>query len=315
MKAARTSLTIRYRGPLSGCNYDCAYCPFAKTTDSRATLAEDRSALERFCGWAERRTEPLSILFTPWGEALVRQHYRAAMIRLSHLAHIGTVAIQTNLSRSPDWASEADPARIAFWVTWHPTETPLAPFLARLAVLDRLGIGYSVGVVAVRTHFDAIARLRAKLPPHVYLWINAEESLQGQYSPAEVERLVAIDPLFELNNRAYASAGLSCGAGHSSITVRGDGSAWRCHFVETPIGNIYAPDFEQALYPRLCPKGSCNCHIGYSDLDMLDFAGLFGDGRLERRAASPTRIQAQARLERFDAALRQTISDAATGSP
>lgn len=301
---APAPLTIRYRGPLSGCNYDCAYCPFAKTKDSRATLAEDRRALDRFCDWAEQRNGPLSILFTPWGEALVRQYYREAMTRLSHLPHLQTVAIQTNLSRSPDWAAGADPRRIAFWVTWHPTQTRLAPFLARLAALDRLGIAYSVGVVAVRAHFGAIAELRAALPPDVYLWINAEESLQGRYAAEEVEQLVAIDPLFELNNRSYASAGLDCAAGRSSITVRGDGSAWRCHLVDVAIGNIYDSDFDRALKPRACPQSACNCHIGYGELDALDFSGLFGAGLTERRASAPTRAQANARLAAFDALMR-----------
>ncbi|MBY8825136.1 STM4011 family radical SAM protein [Sphingomonas colocasiae] len=305
MSAAAPALTIRYRGPLSGCNYDCGYCPFAKTSDSRETLAEDRAALDRFCDWVADRDRPVSILFTPWGEALVRPYYRAAMIRLSRLAHIGTVAIQTNLSRAPDWAAAADTARIAFWITWHPTEAGLSPFLARLAVLDRLGIGYSVGVVAVRAHFDAIARLRAELPPHIYLWINAEESLQGCYTEDEVERLAAIDPLFELNNRAYASAGLACAAGEASISVRGDGTAWRCHFVQVPIGNIYDAGFEQSLFPRPCPRAECNCHIGYGELDALDFPGLFGAGLTERRASFPTRAAAQARLARFDAIPRQ----------
>lgn len=302
--SAPAPLTIRYRGPLSGCNYDCGYCPFAKTKDSRATLAEDRRALDRFCDWAEHRSGPLSILFTPWGEALVRQYYREAMIRLSHLPHLQTVAIQTNLSRSPDWAAAADPRRIAFWITWHPTQTRLAPFLVRLAVLDRLGIAYSVGAVAVRAHFAAIAELRAALPPDVYLWINAEESLQGRYTAAEVEQLAAIDPLFELNNRSYPSAGLDCASGRSSITVRGDGSAWRCHFVDVPIGNIYHPEFDRALQPRACPQSACNCHIGYGELDALDFSGLFGAGVTERRATAPTRAQADARLTAFDALMR-----------
>lgn len=45
-------LTILYRGPLASCDYDCPYCPFAKRRDSRAQLTADRSALERFAGWA-----------------------------------------------------------------------------------------------------------------------------------------------------------------------------------------------------------------------------------------------------------------------
>lgn len=298
------ALTIRYRGPLSGCNYDCAYCPFAKTRDSRETLAQDRAALDRFCDWVDGRVKPVSILFTPWGEALVRSYYREAMVRLSHMPHVGTVAIQTNLSRRPDWAAEADASRIAFWVTWHPTEARIGAFLSRLAVLDQLGINYSVGVVALREHFAAISELRAALPPETYLWINAEESLQGQYSAQEIDYLAAIDPLFELNNRSYASAGLPCAAGQSSISVRGDGSAWRCHFIEVPIGNIYDPGFEQSLFPRACPQSQCNCHIGYGELDALDFAGLFGSGRTERRAVAPTRAAAQRRLADFDALRR-----------
>lgn len=294
-------LTIRYRGPLSGCNYDCGYCPFAKTKDSRATLTQDRRDLDRFCDWVAARTAPVSILFTPWGEALVRGYYRDALIRLSHLDTVETVAIQTNLSRSPDWAADADSRRLRLWVTYHPSETTLAPFLARIARLEGLGIGYSVGCVADRAQFDAIERLRAALPPHVYLWVNAEESLQGQYSAEEVERLVAIDPLFELNNRAYASLGLPCDAGESSITVRGDGSIWRCHFVETCVGNIYDGGLEAALIPRTCPKPSCNCHIGYGQMPVLDFPGLFGTGVTERCATSPTRQQAQDRLAAFDA--------------
>jgi hypothetical protein len=295
------SLAIRYRGPLSGCNYDCGYCPFAKKRDSRATLAEDRAALERFTDWAAERTDTLSILFTPWGEALVRGYYRDAMIRLSHLPHVETVAIQTNLARSPDWAADAARDRIAFWVTYHPTETALAPFLKRLAVLDQLGVRYSVGTVAVRAHFDAIAALRAALPAETYLWINAEESLQGTYSPAEVEQLAAIDPLFELNNRAFPSAGLACSAGADTITVRGDGAAWRCHFIDVPIGNIYDLHFATAPTSQACPKATCNCHIGYGQIDALDFNGLFGDGLTERRATAPNRAMAQVRLAALDA--------------
>lgn len=294
-------LTIRYRGPLSSCNYDCGYCPFAKRKDSRATLAEDRHDLERFSAWLAQRRSPISVLFTPWGEALVRQYYRDALIQLSHLDHVNTVAIQTNLSRMPDWAIDANPKRLALWVTYHPSETALAPFLKRLSKLDALGISYSVGCVAQRDQFTAIAALRAALPTSVYLWINAEESLQGRYSLEEIEQLVAIDPLFELNNRSYETIGVPCAAGQTSITVRGDGSMWRCHFIEEHIGNIYDDDFESALVARPCPNQSCNCHIGYGQMPIMDFSGLYGSGLHERRATAPTRAQALTRLAAFDA--------------
>ena len=301
MDAARRALTILWRGPLSSCNYDCAYCPFAKRKDSRATLAADKAALERFIGWAVSRGSPLSILFTPWGEALIRRHYRDAIIRLSHAANIETVAIQTNLSAPIGWIADCNRATAAFWATYHPGESDRAGFVAKIHALEAMGVRYSVGVVAVRAHFDEIERLRADLPRGAYLWVNAEEALQGCYSDAEIERLAAVDPLFELNNRSYRSRGRSCATGETVISVRGDGEARRCHFVNMAIGNIYDEAFEGALRAAPCPNESCNCHIGYSHLKALGMESLFGHGMLERRAAMPARAAARRLIGAFDA--------------
>ncbi|MGF7146746.1 hypothetical protein FHS96_000355 [Sphingomonas zeicaulis] len=290
------ALTILWRGPLSSCNYACSYCPFAKRKDSRATLATDRAQLKRFTDWALARLYPLAILFTPWGEALVRRHYRDAITRLSHAPHVQTVAVQTNLSTPIDWIADCDRRSAAFWTTYHPGETNRPRFLERIHAMEAMGVRYSVGVVALRQHFDEIERLRADLPANAYLWINAEEALQGCYTEAEVERLVAVDPLFELNNRAWPSLGRPCAAGETAISVRGDGEARRCHFVDTPIGNIYDEAFEQALRPRTCPKLSCNCHIGYSHLKELALAEVFGAGMVERRAAAPVRDNVARRI-------------------
>lgn len=295
-----SALTILWRGPLSGCNYACPYCPFAKRKDSRATLAADKAALERFSGWALSRPRPLSILFTPWGEALIRRHYREAIVRLSHAPHIETVAIQTNLSAPIGWIADCDRASAAFWATYHPGETDRGRFTDRIRALEAMGVRYSVGVVGLRAHFDEIERLRAELPPAAYLWINAEESIQGCYSDAEIERLAAVDPLFELNNRAWPSRGRPCAAGETVISVRGDGEARRCHFVAAPIGNIFDPDFERGLGPAACPKASCNCHIGYSHLKELEFGALFGAGLVERRADAPSRADALGRIAAFE---------------
>ena len=101
------NLSILYRGPLASCNYDCPYCPFAKRHDPPGALRADRAALERFVGWVAGETGTrISVLFTPWGEGLTRSWYRAALVRLSHLAHVERVAIQTNLSCRLDWVEE-----------------------------------------------------------------------------------------------------------------------------------------------------------------------------------------------------------------
>jgi hypothetical protein len=70
------------------------------------------------------------------------------------------------------------------------------------------------------------------------------------------------------------------------ISVDGDGTMRRCHFVRTPLGNIYEPGFERALLPRPCTNETCGCHIGYVHMDELRLHEVFGAGVLERIPAS-----------------------------
>src|SRR5262249_46300496 len=106
------NLSILYRGPLSSCNYACWYCPFAKDHETAEELAKDRRALERFVDWVASHPEhKIGILFTPWGEALIRRWYQRALVRLTNLAHVRRAAIQTNLSCSLDWSAACDKER------------------------------------------------------------------------------------------------------------------------------------------------------------------------------------------------------------
>ena len=277
------NLSILYRGPLSSCNYDCAYCPFAKRVESPGELAADRRALERFVEWVAGRTGcALSVLFTPWGEALVRPWYQRALVELTRLPHVVRAAIQTNLSCRLDWVAQCDRDHLALWATYHPTEVTRERFVARCRELDRLGVRFSVGAVGLREHLGEIERLRRELPSHVYLWVNAYKRQPDYYLDEDLRRLEAVDPLFLLNNRHHESFGRSCRAGTSVISVDGDGTARRCHFVREPLGNIYEEGFEQALYDRPCPNATCGCHIGYVHLDYLKLYEVFGAGVLER---------------------------------
>lgn len=296
---APSHLTILWRGHLSGCNYDCHYCPFGKTADTRENLEADRIALEKFTGWVSERDYDVSILFTPWGEGLIRNYYREAMRKLSHMTDVRTVAIQTNLSCSVEWIETCNTDSIAFWATYHPTETDRASFLTRIAKLSDMDIRHSVGVVATRESFDEIERLRSDLPDSTYLWINAEEDIKGHYDPLEIDRLSRIDPLFELNNIDYPSKDRACATGHTSISVLADGTARRCHFIPTPIGNIYDATFEESLTERPCANKICNCHIGYSHMPDLGFSTLYADGMIERRANRPSRADARIRIANF----------------
>lgn len=295
------NLSILYRGPLASCNYGCPYCPFGKRHDTREALARDYAALERFVAWIDAREDGrFKILFTPWGEALIRRPYRDAMTRLSHLQQVDRVAIQTNISCDLEWVAQCDLDRVAFWCTYHPGEVARAKFLAQTRVLDLIGAHYSVGIVGLREHLDEIESVRAALPRSTYLWVNAYKRIAGYYSADEIDRIARVDPLFELNLHHFASRGRACRAGEEMITVDGDGSVRRCHFVRDVIGNIYEPGFEQILKPRPCSGDTCRCHIGYVHMRDLDLYSLFGGGIMERiPAGAPDREAARLRLAAY----------------
>lgn len=277
------ALTLLYRGPLSSCNYDCHYCPFAKRHETAAELAVDRRALERFVDWAASRADDrLSIFFTPWGEALVRPWYQDALASLSRLPQVRKVAVQTNLSCRLDWLESCERSKLGLWCTFHPSQTTRQAFLLQCRELDRQKVPHSVGAVGLKEDLDEIVRLRAELSLDIYMWINAYKSHAGYYTEEDVRRFEAIDPLFRINTEYHASLGRSCRAGASVVSVDGDGNLYRCHFIKQKIGNLYEPDFEKSLGERPCTNDACGCHIGYVHLDHLELGRVFGDGILER---------------------------------
>src|SRR5262245_59027165 len=155
------NLSILYRGPLSSCNYACGYCPFAKRAETADELAHDRACLGRFVGWVgSRTTDATGVLFTPWGEALVRRWYQEALAALSHMPHVVKAAIQTNLSCKLDWVDACGTAKLALWCTFHPGETTRERFLAKCRDLYARGVRFSVGVVGLKEHVPEIDALR-----------------------------------------------------------------------------------------------------------------------------------------------------------
>ncbi len=276
-------LTILYRGPLSSCNYGCEYCPFAKRHETNEQHAVDAAALSRFTTWALARTAaPLRVFFTPWGEALTQVRYHHAMCELSHAAHVTRVAVQTNLSARLDWLDEAAVSKLGLWATFHPGWTPLDRFVAQCEQLLSRGVRFSVGVVGFPEHRPHVEALRRALPASIYVWINAVKKLTATYTADELAFFESVDPLFRLNLTPHPSLGRACQAGETVISVDGDGVARRCHFIPTPIGNLYDDGFDAALSARACTNDTCGCHIGYVHLDYLELRKVFGAGLLER---------------------------------
>ncbi len=287
-----STVSILFRGPLKSCNYGCAYCPFAKRHEGAEQLAEDRRALERFVEWVRRRPpeDRISVLFIPWGEALVRTWYQEALAALSQLPQVAKAAIQTNLTCETNWIDRGDVGKLALWATWHPEWCQRERFVEKVSAIREKGVRMSVGVVGFRRNRAAILALREELPKDVYLWINAvkhpwgrqRENPPEEYSEQDLRSFQSVDPWFSYSARDQVSLGGSCRTGVSVVTVAGDGTMTRCPFVDERIGNLYQTGLEAALRERPCPNATCGCHIGYVHLDALPLGKVFGEGILER---------------------------------
>jgi MoaA/NifB/PqqE/SkfB family radical SAM enzyme len=277
------NLSIQYRGPLSSCNYACSYCPFAKRTETPVQLERDKAAVMRFALWLECQTSHRwRVLFTPWGEALVRGWYRSAVTKMTHLVHVERIAVQTNLSCGLRWIDDCRPSGLSLWATFHPTQVDRRAFVRKVMVLREKKVPVSVGVVGVPAHFDEIRTLRSDLPADVYVWVNALQPRPRPYSTEERRFLSGIDPLFELTARKQNSLGQGCRTGETVFTIDGDGDMRRCHFVDAVIGNIYEQNWESALQPRACPNRFCSCYLGIAHLESLQLERIFGTQVLER---------------------------------
>lgn len=273
-------LSILYRGSLLSCNYDCSYCPFAKAQDDRESLARDAAELARFVSWVREQSCEINILFTPWGEAFIRRYYQDAIAELSKMPQVGRIAIQTNLSLSTKAIERCKSDKLALWCTYHPSQTSQAEFLNKCQFLLDNDIRFSVGMVGNKNELGDISAMRKALPQQVYLWVNANRDEQAKYQEQELAMLNHIDPLFDYNMHQYASLGKSCNTGSEVITVDGNGTVQRCHFVKQSLGNLYDGSFQETS--DSCPNQTCDCHIGYIHMPELKLKGLFETGLLER---------------------------------
>lgn len=277
--------TLYYRGSLSSCNYDCPYCPFSKNKDSAQTLLKDRLQVNRFVEWARDQADEgheLSIFFNPYGEGLTHRWYREAMVELSHMEHVVKVAIQTNLSAKLDWTWDLNRSKSAFWATYHPGQTREDVFLSQCSHLHRRGLSFSVGVVGVKSAFDAIASLRHALPSDIYMWINAYKDKPDYYSDTEVDYLRGIDPHFDRNLTDYVSYNKPCRTGFDVFYVQGPGLVKRCYKDRNVIGHLYRDGLMGISERRQCRMKCCDCYIGYIHMPELQLEHVYGSRLLER---------------------------------
>ncbi len=106
-----------------------------------------------------------------------------------------------------------------------------------------------------------------------------DQRRQGHtYTDDEADRWTDLDPLFPYSRHPHRSGGLPCRTGESVISVDGEGTVRRCHFVRSELGNLYDGSYRRALRPRACPLAACDCHIGYVHLETLPLYDVFAGG-------------------------------------
>jgi MoaA/NifB/PqqE/SkfB family radical SAM enzyme len=277
------SLLVLFRTRLEWCNYSCHYCPWNATATRVPADAfrDDERRLDRIVRRVAELPQRVEFFITPRAEYLVLPYWRAAVARLLVLPQVERVTVQTNLSFEVGaFLDEADAAKLALWTTYHPTEVPpeeLERLHAKWALLRARGVPFSVGVVGTHANLPHARELRRRLPPDVYLWVNAYQREPDYYTPEQLEEIRSIDPLFDLNNQRYPSLGRPCTAGQRAVYLDDEGDLRRCFFVGTVLGNLFRDGWRRLDAALGCPRATCHCYVGHMHIVELDFRSVYGE--------------------------------------
>jgi MoaA/NifB/PqqE/SkfB family radical SAM enzyme len=276
------SLLVLFRTRLEWCNYTCGYCPWNATARRvpADVFREDESRLGRILDRVAELPDSVEFFITPKAEYLVLPYWRHAVGRLLALPQVERVTVQTNLSFDlAAFLDGVDSSRLALWTTYHPTEVSaeeLEVLHAKWDLLLRRGVPFSVGVVGIRENLPHLRRLRRRLDPRVYLWVNAYQREPNYYASAELDEIRSIDPYFDLNNQDFPSRGRPCTAGQRAVYLDDEGDLRRCFFVGAVIGNLFRDGWRRLAAPAACPRASCHCYVGQMHIVELDFRSVYG---------------------------------------
>lgn len=304
--------TICYRGSLKSCNYRCSYCPFSKHRASVQELEKDRQNFGRFCeSIADRAAEfDIGAVFVvPYGEASIHRWYWEGLGRLAGLDGLDRVGLQTNLSFSVEEClaifdlysgdanreniresdketcketaektvrgiSGAARRKLCIWATFHPEMTDMETFVEKCHRLADSGVNLCVGAVGAPQNIPLLGRLRERLSPDLYLWINKMDGLGRAYTEEEKRAFLELDPFFGLECGSPAADAAMCS---DRCFVEADGRIRACNIGRIKEGNWYQSEQEEIFRP-LCGKKRCSCYLAYggrADFEGRQFFGAY----------------------------------------
>ncbi len=301
--------TICYRGSLKSCNYRCSYCPFSKHKASAQELEKDRQSFERFCeSIADRATgfDIGAVFVVPYGEASIHRWYWEGLGRLAGLDGLERVGLQTNLSFAVEEClavfdlysgdasrenggessrksnKEACRRKLCIWATFHPEMTDMDTFVDKCHRLVENGVNLCVGAVGVPQNIVLLGRLRERLSPNLYLWINKMDGLGRAYTEEEKRVFLELDPLFGLECGSPAADAAMCG---DRCFVEADGRIRTCNISRVKAGNWYQSEAAE-IFRSLCGKKRCSCYLAYggrTDFEGRQFFGAYPIFRIPKR--------------------------------
>ncbi len=304
--------TICYRGSLKSCNYRCSYCPFSKRRASVQELEKDRQNFGRFCeSIADRAAEfDIGAVFVvPYGEASIHRWYWEGLGRLAGLDSLERVGLQTNLSfsveeclaifdlysgdanrengRESDRESDKETSekivwgisgaarrKLRIWATFHPEMTDMETFVEKCHRLADSGVNLCVGAVGAPQNIPLLGRLRERLSPDLYLWINKMDGLGRAYTEEEKRAFLELDPFFGLECGSPAADAAMCS---DRCFVEADGRIRACNIGRIKEGNWYQSEQKEIFRP-LCGKKRCSCYLAYggrADFEGRQFFGAY----------------------------------------
>ena len=304
--------TICYRGSLKSCNYRCSYCPFSKHRASVQELEKDRQNFGRFCESIADRAAELDIgavFVVPYGEASIHRWYWEGLGRLAGLDGLDRVGLQTNLSFSVEEClvifdlysgdanreniresdketcketaektvrgiSGAARRKLCIWATFHPEMTDMETFVEKCHRLADSGVNLCVGAVGAPQNIPLLGRLRERLSPDLYLWINKMDGLGRVYTEEEKRAFLELDPFFGLECGSPAADAAMCS---DRCFVEADGRIRACNIGRIKEGNWYQSEQEEIFRP-LCGKKRCSCYLAYggrADFEGRQFFGAY----------------------------------------
>lgn len=242
-------------------------------------LFKDQTALNQFVSYVEEQEQPLTVLITPYGEALIHDYYWTALAKLTSMSHIRAVGCQTNLS-FPVEAMLAKfekqggvLSKLRLWCTFHCSMTSVSDFLFQCRMLMQYGIRHSVGVVGNPEDLPIILELRKRLDKKIYLWVNRMDGLRRRYTKEEIQAFRKVDPYFLLEISSYPADDTKCLGGDAHIFVNGNGDYFSCAISHRKLGNLYSSEEKIQLEKnKRCSSSRCSCYLAYHNRrELLPF--------------------------------------------